>query len=51
MRLGAVLLRTDAALGLTGRRATSSILPTSGFEFAFPRLEDALDDLLDSGRD
>lgn len=50
MKLGAVLLRTDAALGLTGRRATSSILPESGFEFAFPRLEGALDDLLDVGQ-
>ncbi|MFC7491611.1 MULTISPECIES: DUF1731 domain-containing protein [unclassified Knoellia] len=46
MRLGAVLLRTDAALGLTGRRATSSVLPASGFEFAHPRLDGALDDLL-----
>lgn len=50
MRLGAVLLRTDAALGLTGRRATSSVLPASGFEFDFPRLEGALDDLLDAGQ-
>lgn len=47
MRLGAVLLRTDAALGLTGRKATSSVLPGSGFAFSFPRLEGALDDLLD----
>ncbi|MFC7486683.1 DUF1731 domain-containing protein [Knoellia sp. CPCC 206453] len=40
------MLRTDAALGLTGRRATSSVLPVSGFEFAYPHLEDALEDVL-----
>ena len=45
-KLGAVVLRTDPALGLTGRRARSDVLADAGFEFRFPRLEDALSDLL-----
>jgi hypothetical protein len=46
VRLGAVLLRTDPALALTGRRAVSRVLAEAGFGFRFPRLEDALADLL-----
>ncbi|MGW9265774.1 epimerase [Gordonia terrae] len=46
LKLGAVVLRTDPALGLTGRRARSDVLADVGFEFRFPRLEDALSDLL-----
>ncbi|GAB3589432.1 TIGR01777 family oxidoreductase [Angustibacter peucedani] len=46
VRLGAVLLRTDPALALTGRRAVPKALQDSGFTFRFPRLDDALDDLL-----
>ncbi|OCH82194.1 epimerase [Gordonia sp. UCD-TK1] len=46
LKLGAVVLRTDPALGLTGRRARSDVLADAGFEFSFPRLEDALSDLL-----
>lgn len=48
LRLGAVALRTDPALGLTGRRARSQVLDDLGFEFRFPHLDDALDDLLDN---
>lgn len=46
LRLGAVLLRTDPDLGLTGRHATSRVLEESGFSFRHPRLEDAVADLL-----
>ncbi|WP_431965055.1 DUF1731 domain-containing protein [Nocardia sp. bgisy134] len=46
LKLGAVFLRTDAALGLTGRHATSAVLDEAGFRFRYPRLDDALRDLL-----
>lgn len=46
LKIGAVLLRTDPALGLTGRYATSTILRDIGFEFEFPTLDEALTDLL-----
>ncbi|MFD6463764.1 DUF1731 domain-containing protein, partial [Streptomyces roseolus] len=46
LALGAVLLRTDAALGLTGRHATSTVLGEAGFTFRYPTLDDALGDLL-----
>jgi uncharacterized protein len=46
VKLGAVVLRTDPALGLTGRHATSKVLKGCGFEFGFPTLEVALADLL-----
>ena len=46
VKLGALVLRTDPALGLTGRHATSQVLPRAGFEFAFPTLDSALSDLL-----
>ncbi|MPQ98233.1 DUF1731 domain-containing protein [Modestobacter sp. I12A-02628] len=49
VRLGAVLLRTDPALALTGRRVVSARLAEAGFAFTFPHLEPALRDLL--GRD
>jgi NAD dependent epimerase/dehydratase family enzyme len=45
-KLGALALRSDPALGLTGRHATSQVLPRAGFEFAFPTLDSALSDLL-----
>lgn len=48
MKLGAVVLRSDAALGLTGRHATSTVLRENGFRFEFPTLDAALDDLLAS---
>ncbi|WP_245851080.1 epimerase [Brachybacterium vulturis] len=46
LRLGAVLLRTDPALGLTGRHATSRVLDEAGFRFRYPQLDGALADLL-----
>lgn len=46
LRLGAVLLRTDPALGLTGRHATSKVLERMGFQFRYPLLAGALHDLL-----
>lgn len=46
LRLGAVALRTDPALGLTGRHATSKVLAQQNFTFRFPRLDDALADLI-----
>ena len=45
VRLGAVLLRTDPALALTGRRAVPTRLLTSGFRFTHPDLDEALADL------
>ena len=45
VRLGAVLLRTDPALGLTGRRAVSTRLTDAGFEFDHPDLAGALAEL------
>jgi NAD dependent epimerase/dehydratase family enzyme len=45
-RLGAALLRTDPALALTGRRCVPGRLQASGFEFRFPDLIPALEDLL-----
>ena len=46
VRLGAVLLRTDPALALTGRRAVPARLEAAGFVFRHPTLEGALTDLL-----
>jgi uncharacterized protein (TIGR01777 family) len=46
VRLGAVLLRTDPALALTGRRAVSRRLAETGFRFRYPTLDEALTDLL-----
>ncbi|MEV5651212.1 DUF1731 domain-containing protein [Nocardia sp. NPDC052254] len=46
LRIGAVFLRTDPALGLTGRHATSEVLARTGFRFRHPTLDDALADLL-----
>ena len=45
VRLGAVLLRTDPALALTGRRALPTKLLDQGFCFRCPDLEGALTDL------
>jgi NAD dependent epimerase/dehydratase family enzyme len=49
VRLGAVLLRTDPALALTGRRCVPTRLLDAGFAFEFPELEGALEELV-SGR-
>lgn len=46
VRLGAVLIRTDPALGLTGRRAVPARLVEDGFTFRYPRLGEALKNLL-----
>ena len=45
VRLGAVLLRTDPALALTGRRAVPARLLACGFQFTHPDLDEALADL------
>jgi uncharacterized protein (TIGR01777 family) len=45
-RLGALLLRTDPALALTGRRAVPARLLAQGFGFAHPDLTGALTDLV-----
>jgi len=47
LRLGAVLLRTDPALALTGRRCVPSRLGALGFGFTFPEIGGALADLRD----
>jgi uncharacterized protein (TIGR01777 family) len=46
LRLGAVLLRTDPALALTGRRAVSARLSEAGFPFRHPGLDGGHADLL-----
>ena len=46
LALGAIGMRSDPALGLTGRHATSTVLPAAGFVFAHPDLDGALADLL-----
>jgi uncharacterized protein (TIGR01777 family) len=46
VRLGAVLLRTDPALALTGRRCVPGRLIEAGFTFDYPCLGPALENLL-----
>ncbi|MFE7743198.1 DUF1731 domain-containing protein [Nocardia sp. NPDC057455] len=46
LSLGAILLRSDPALGLTGRHATSEVLKDAGFTFRYPTLDKALAALL-----
>jgi NAD dependent epimerase/dehydratase family enzyme len=47
VRLGApLLMRTDPELALSGRYVVPKRLLAEAFEFKFPRLGDALDDLL-----
>ncbi|UGT39040.1 DUF1731 domain-containing protein [Nocardia yamanashiensis] len=46
LTIGAVFLRTDPALGLTGRYATSEVLRKAGFRFRYPTLDEALANLL-----
>ncbi|MDN5725909.1 MAG: DUF1731 domain-containing protein [Propionibacteriales bacterium] len=46
VKIGAFLMDTDPLLALTGRHATSRVLPEQGFEFAHPELEDALRSLV-----
>lgn len=47
VHLGALLMRSDAALALTGRRCVPRRLLDAGFVFAHPAFTGALDDLLD----
>ena len=47
LRIGAVLLRSDPALGLTGRHVTSTVLRENGFTYQFPTIDAALTELLD----
>jgi NAD dependent epimerase/dehydratase family enzyme len=46
VRLGALVLRTDPALALTGRRCVPTRLQERGFPFEYPELRAALADLL-----
>jgi NAD dependent epimerase/dehydratase family enzyme len=46
LRIGAVVLRSDPALGLTGRYATSKVLRDRGFAYQFATLDAALAELL-----
>jgi uncharacterized protein len=46
VRLGARILRTDPALALTGRRCVPARLLETDFRFAYPTLDEALEDLL-----
>lgn len=46
VRSGALVLRADPTLALTGRRAVSTGLATAGFEFQYPRLRGALQEVL-----
>lgn len=46
VRLGSLVLRTDPALALTGRRAVPARLVQAGFDFRHPQLQAALRDLL-----
>jgi uncharacterized protein (TIGR01777 family) len=48
VRLGALVLRTDPALALTGRRCVPSRLTELGFDFAHPEIEEALRQILGS---
>ena len=50
VHVGALLLRTDPALALTGRRCVPARLLRAGFTFAYPELVPALEDLLGGGR-
>lgn len=49
VRAGALLLRTDPELALLGRRCVPGRLLAADFEFAYPDLRPALENLLGSG--
>lgn len=49
VRLGALLMRTDPALALTGRRCVPARLLEAGFTFDHPTFGDAVADLSDGG--
>ncbi len=46
VQVGSTLLRTDPALGLTGRQVTSKVAAEAGFTFRHPKLAPALQDLM-----
>ncbi|GHD06559.1 DUF1731 domain-containing protein [Zhihengliuella salsuginis] len=46
LNVGAAALRTDPALGLTGRYVTSRVLADAGFEFRHPDLPGAVRDII-----
>lgn len=48
VHVGALLMRTDPALALTGRRCVPSRLTAAGFDFEHPTFDDALADLTGS---
>jgi hypothetical protein len=48
VHIGALLMRTDPALALTGRRCVPRRLLDEGFAFEHPELGGALDDLVDN---
>jgi uncharacterized protein len=48
VRLGAMVMRTDPALALTGRRCVPRRLLDHGFDFKHPDFESALHDLLEA---
>jgi NAD dependent epimerase/dehydratase family enzyme len=50
VRLGAWALRTDPALALTGRHATSTVLDQAGFRFRHPDLATTVKELAAGGR-
>ena len=50
VHLGALLMQTDPALALTGRRCVPTRLLNTGFEFNHPNFDSALQELLVSGR-
>jgi uncharacterized protein (TIGR01777 family) len=45
LHVGAVALRSDPALGLTGRHCTSTVLRDAGFDFVHPDLDSALTEI------
>ena len=46
VHIGSFVMRTEPVLALTGRRGEPKRLVEAGFQFQFPRLREALDDLL-----
>jgi NAD dependent epimerase/dehydratase family enzyme len=50
VHIGAILLRTDPALALTGRRCIPRRLLELGFQFGYPELLPALEDLFRGDR-
>ncbi|MCO1337365.1 NAD-dependent dehydratase [Kocuria polaris] len=46
LNVGAVALRTDPALGLTGRHVTSRVLADAGFTFRYPDLPGAISEIV-----